>query len=147
VNYWQQKAADRANGVKQCARCAVKKPLAEFDKNRGIAQSHCRPCRREYRQEWRKLHPDRAHAGDRRNNLARNYRMTPDDWTAMFEAQGRACAICRTTEPRGQGWHTDHSHATGAVRGILCHDCNLALGYYEKTILPNLAAFREWLIP
>jgi hypothetical protein len=70
--------------------------------------------------------------------------MTPAEWEAIFQEQGRACAICRATEPRGAGWHTDHSHTSGAVRGILCHDCNVALGYYERTILPNFAAFDEW---
>lgn len=62
----------------------------------------------------------------------------------MFESQGKACAICRSETTRGQGWHTDHSHDTGEVRGILCHDCNVALGYYEKTILPNCEAFDQW---
>lgn len=131
---------------KLCQRCGQVKPRAQFNRNRGREQSHCIPCRKEYRKEWRQRHPDRAHRGDRRSNLGR-YKLKIADWEAMFEAQGRACAICRSTETRGSNWHTDHSHATGEVRGILCHDCNLALGYYEKTILPNLAAFREWLLP
>jgi hypothetical protein len=121
-------------GLKLCPRCQV----APRD-----GQSHCKPCRREYRKEWRKRFPEKAHRGDRRSNLGK-YKMKPAEWEAMFEEQGRACAICRATEPRGQGWHTDHSHVSGAVRGILCHDCNVALGYYERTILPNFVAFDAW---
>lgn len=57
-------------------------------------------------------------------------RMTPADWEAMFEAQGRSCAICRGTDPEAHGqWATDHDHATNLVRGILCNPCNVMLGF------------------
>lgn len=54
-------------------------------------------------------------------------------WSALFVSQGNACAICRSTETKpGRGghpqWHTDHDHATGKVRGILCHSCNTGIG-------------------
>jgi len=38
------------------------------------------------------------------------------------------------------------NHATNKVRGILCHDCNIAVGAYERTILPNLDAFAKWIV-
>ena len=50
---------------------------------------------------------------------------------ASSESQDGGCTICRTDVPGGKGgWHLDHDHATGQVRGILCHRCNLALGYF-----------------
>jgi hypothetical protein len=57
------------------------------------------------------------------------------DWNAMFEAQGRKCKICGSaTSTKGMlnngKWHTDHKGKT--VRGILCGDCNVFLGIYEK---------------
>jgi hypothetical protein len=63
----------------------------------------------------------------------------PFEWfTATMEAQGGRCAICRITlERKGRKnkrnmMCIDHDHATGAVRGILCGHCNIALGYFEE---------------
>ena len=50
---------------------------------------------------------------------------------AMLSAQGGRCAICGTDEPGGRGWHLDHCHVTGRVRGILCHHCNIGLGNFK----------------
>ncbi len=42
---------------------------------------------------------------------------------------GRVCAICSEAEDMC----IDHDHATGAVRGILCRRCNLAIGILGDT--------------
>jgi hypothetical protein len=45
----------------------------------------------------------------------------------MILRQGGLCALCRTGTPA----HVDHSHATAEVRGIVCFNCNRALGYLD----------------
>lgn len=59
------------------------------------------------------------------------YGITPEQYDAMWSAQGECCAICKGTEHRGVSWHTDHDHVTGKVRGILCGPCNNALGLFK----------------
>jgi hypothetical protein len=45
----------------------------------------------------------------------------------MLEEQGGKCPICRKRKAR----HVDHDHVSGAVRGILCFNCNGGLGRFE----------------
>jgi len=65
--------------------------------------------------------------------LLRTYGITLIDYKNMIEEQEGLCKICRT-----EGWTmakhhkiklvVDHCHASGKVRGLLCHNCNRALG-------------------
>ncbi len=61
----------------------------------------------------------------------------------MLASQNGKCAICGTTEPAGRGFCVDHCHTTGAVRSILCHHCNAALGHLKEdlTIIDALANY------
>jgi hypothetical protein len=80
----------------------------------------------------------------RRSVLKRKYGLTLEAWDAMFEAQGKLCIVCDTSEPRSKaGWQVDHCHVSGAVRGILCSPCNLMLGLAEDdpSTLERAAAY------
>jgi len=46
----------------------------------------------------------------------------------MKEAQGNRCAICGRFPAKDAVFCVDHCHKTGKVRGLLCQDCNRALG-------------------
>lgn len=54
------------------------------------------------------------------------YGLSPEDVARMLDDQCGGCAIC--AKPiRGLRFHVDHDHATGKVRGLLCHHCNTRL--------------------
>lgn len=52
----------------------------------------------------------------------------------MFQDQDYKCGICETDVHDTVGENdpkrgvVDHDHETNLIRGILCHDCNRALG-------------------
>lgn len=53
---------------------------------------------------------------------------------ALYETQNNRCAICGCTEAEnGKYFAVDHDHATGAVRGLLCSQCNSGLGYFRDS--------------
>jgi hypothetical protein len=54
----------------------------------------------------------------------------------MFAEQDGLCAICRERAAA----HVDHDHATGRVRGLLCFNCNQALGNFSDRTDFMLAA-------
>ena len=57
------------------------------------------------------------------------YGLRPADYRRMVDEQGGRCAICGGA-PNGNGNRlaVDHDHASGAVRGLLCHGCNAGMG-------------------
>lgn len=76
------------------------------------------------RQKWRKSNPSTVRAQSRRRAI-RKYGLTQDGYEALFNSQGRQCAICGAAEPGSKfDWAIDHCHEHGFVRGILCHHCN-----------------------
>lgn len=67
-----------------------------------------------------------------------------------METQGGLCAICRLS-PVGRGKGdilvVDHCHKRGNVRGLLCGNCNIAIGLLrDDPALVDLAAayLRHW---
>lgn len=75
-------------------------------------------------------------------NKAAKYGLTLRENEQMFHAQNGCCAGCgERFEPCGM--RIDHCHASGQVRGILCHSCNIALGWVRDNpkTLTRLAAY------
>jgi hypothetical protein len=75
------------------------------------------------------------------------YGVTPEEYEAKLAALGGQCAICGSGEWPGKGNrpHTDHDHETGRFRGILCGNCNNALGMFgeDPARLRAAAAYLE----
>ena len=50
------------------------------------------------------------------------------EYYSLLSQQGGGCAICGHVNANGHFLSVDHDHETGAVRGLLCNNCNAALG-------------------
>ena len=76
-------------------------------------------------------HP-RVRRGQLDYNRRYKYGLTTEQFDALLAGQGGVCAICGTLEwmGRGNAPHTDHDHATGRVRGVLCGNCNNGIGMF-----------------
>ena len=64
------------------------------------------------------------------------YGITIAEYDALVIAQGGVCAICKTSPSEKKnhvGLYVDHNHTTGKVRGLLCRDCNSALGLFQDS--------------
>lgn len=100
---------------KVCSKCKENLPVDSFGqrKNRGEGhyKSRCKGCERATRA-----------AGD----------LTKSEYNEIM-ASAIACDICDDLFNEGDQKNLDHDHDTGEVRGVLCRNCNIALGYLKET--------------
>jgi hypothetical protein len=62
------------------------------------------------------------------------YGLTPEQKTSMLGQQGGCCAVCGYKFGQKKGdMHVDHCHTTGAVRGLLCNECNTGIGLLRES--------------
>ena len=127
-----------------CRECGLPKAEAEFglDRTRPSGRHpYCRTCRR-VREKIRYANSPEHREGARWRQIKFNYGMTKEEWMALYEKQGGCCAIClRPLDLTAKGVGrsatqpvVDHCHVTGQNRGILCHDCNLGIGYLSEDL-------------
>lgn len=119
-----------------------------------LARGLCGTC---YRRQWRLANPGAewerqnvaqkrkyaASEGERRKQILRRYGITPEQYDEMFTKQGGVCAACG--EPSKRRLQVDHCHTTNALRGLLCFNCNSALGHAKDSVtrLQSLIAYLE----
>ncbi|MFD7884732.1 endonuclease VII domain-containing protein [Streptomyces bauhiniae] len=103
---------DVPSGHKLCLKCGEVKPWAEWHRNSSASDglsTRCKTCRA---------------AEGRAGHLKRSYGMTEAERDAMVASQRGLCVICLNAPAA----HVDHCHKTGRVRGVLCFNCNSAIG-------------------
>lgn len=83
--------------------------------------------RKNWEKEWRKRHSEELR--DRRLRL--RYGIGLNEFNELFSLQQGRCAICGAS---GKQLMVDHDHEAGNVRGLLCNDCNVALGRLKDNV-------------
>jgi hypothetical protein len=112
-------------GHKWCPDCAQVLPFSAFGRNAASKTgrtSYCKPCHNARGRRAKDLV-----GGERTYHLRRRYGITAEEADALLEAQGGVCVICKVAPAS----HVDHDHATGAVRALLCFNCNGGLGQFK----------------
>jgi recombination endonuclease VII len=72
----------------------------------------------------------------------RTYSITPEEYQALYEAQGGRCALCRRATGASKALAVDHDHSCTeghpvkqgcrkCVRGLLCSTCNRIIGHFR----------------
>ena len=59
------------------------------------------------------------------NAIWRKYKITQQEYDKLLKRQKGVCKGCGLIPKK---MCVDHDHTTGKVRGLLCADCNMALG-------------------
>lgn len=74
--------------------------------------------------------------------LKRAFGISLADYEGLCATQGGVCAICKRPErdTLGRRLAVDHDHDTGAIRGLLCRNCNTGLGMLGDSVDRIVAA-------
>lgn len=108
------------DGNRFCPDCREHFPEASFSRNGNTSDGLSVACR----------------ACQRARQLQRVYGMTRARYDSMMESQGGGCAVCGCVNPNGRELAVDHDHGCcpgkgscgQCVRGLLCSNCNMAVG-------------------
>jgi Recombination endonuclease VII len=97
------------------------------------------------RREYNRLHGHRESPESRKKSNRKyrisSYGLTQEQFGRLLAVQQHTCGMCQEPFEEGQLIHVDHDHACcqrkngscgECVRGLLCHACNIALGYIER---------------
>lgn len=118
----------------------AKHPERNREHQRRYRERHLELYKERYREYRRR--PEQAERARAYRNQ-KKYGLLPGDREAIFAAQFGVCAICGGSDSGSRrGWHIDHCHASGKVRGILCHHCNAMLGNAKDNSATLEAAIR-----
>jgi hypothetical protein len=78
--------------------------------------------------------------------LISKYGKTLDEYNAMWFSQNGCCGGCgKHATEFSKALGVDHDHITGQIRGLLCDNCNRALGhvYDNPEILQRLMVYLD----
>lgn len=103
---------------KQCIECKNILSISEFSfTGSGYFRSKCIQC----------------------SNLLHSFKINRNDYNDLLISQNHKCKICNSNEiaktirGKQRNLAVDHCHSTGKIRGLLCTNCNSALGsFFDK---------------
>lgn len=134
----------RKSDVKTCTKCGVEKSTDLFSKTREgkygpVFRANCKECQAARALEWFRDNRERSIATARRTHLRKAYGITVEEYDAMLEEQGHRCGICGEPESamlagKVKSLAVDHCHNSDRVRGLLCNNCNRAIGLLKDDV-------------
>jgi hypothetical protein len=128
--------------TKRCSDCKIAKEAEAFGiLKEKYLQSVCKECMRERSRNMSTAEKERRH----NRRVQRKYGLTPQEYAELLFLQGGACAICRGGNKDDRRLAVDHDHKTGKVRGLLCNNCNRAIGLLQDDlgVIMNLVSYME----
>jgi hypothetical protein len=123
-------------GQKRCSKCKEDKLLEEFHKNKYNKEGYhhyCKSCN-STEKKTKYLNSPEYRTKKKQSNLKASYNLIQDEYDKMLDSQNNKCAICRNNFESESTTFVDHDHLTGLVRGLLCPNCNTALGLFHDNI-------------
>lgn len=143
-----------------CSKCNKEKNTTEFrvEKN-GYQRKECNSCRQERVKNWDNQNKEKRleiskksyEKNKNKNHLKnyireakRKYRISEIEYSDMLSNQSNKCATCGKEEINKR-LAIDHCHKSGKIRGLLCYNCNRAIGLLndDVDVMKNIIKYLE----
>lgn len=126
--------------MKRCNDCALSKTLSHFGKVRVGTKFRqraiCKDCHNAQSKNRYFAQTEEQKNKQKDRTLKRLYGITLDQYNQLFKKQKGVCLGCERHQSELRvSLSVDHCHRSGRVRGLLCGDCNLAIGNVKEN--PN----------
>jgi hypothetical protein len=120
------------NGDKRkCKQCNTELPITEFYIKTNKITGNCRfnsPCKKCFDSKRDKNYY-------KIYNRKLKYNLSEAQYDNMLLEQNNCCAICGVHKDNNKKeFSVDHCHENGKIRGLLCNNCNVALGLFKDNI-------------
>lgn len=117
-------------GLRQCRVCKIFKPDSEFYYAK--RDHRCKECERKRTKKYLLEHP-RKKRGYTIKPIADDLDISTKEllniYDILLEQQDGCCAVCGIhISEIDRSFDIDHCHKTKIVRGLLCNNCNVAIG-------------------
>lgn len=92
---------------------------------------------------WEQNNKEKLNSKKFSKNIVVKYNISIDEYNVLLELQHGVCKICGLKS--NKRLCVDHCHKTNKIRGLLCHSCNIGLGYFKDNInnLQNAIKYLE----
>ena len=128
--------------MRVCSTCGESGTDSEFlqdgylkSKDRFYKRNTCKKCHR----GRTKVYNTANKAKNRAKYIKSKFGIDNQHYQLMLEKQGGSCAICKVESNNGKNFDIDHDHSkvkgsSGFIRGLLCNQCNQALGLFKDDV-------------
>ncbi len=126
TSQWRKKNPDKVSANRKSYYERNKESLIKKIREREKKNPEVKSLRRKWQRNWK----------------LKQYGITKEIFEKILEKQNLRCAICKKLFEDKMP-NIDHCHKTGKVRGLLCGECNISLGHFEKVQQRAIVYLRE----
>jgi hypothetical protein len=139
--------------MKFCKKCSTNKSFESFYKssrNKDGYRFVCKTCENEYNRKYDKTYYPKNQENILKKKrswysknkvtvknrmLKKSYNIELHEYENLSNKQNNCCAICEVHQSNlTKSLAVDHDHKTGKIRGLLCGNCNTALGLLKENV-------------
>ena len=121
-----------SNGRRICPECQRQASKESYHKNKKPLTDEQKLKKKESNLKWKNTIRDSGLTNQQVTKLKSLYNISEEEIISFKLKQDNKCAICKNELINE--FLVDHCHNTLQVRGLLCRNCNLAIGMFKDDI-------------